>query len=149
MKLLLFVALVAVSQAINYQLIIHTHPEADNARSIGKFYLSAINYKGDLVDFGLFTNERREAGDQTVFNLSSDVDLGRIGCFTIRTKSIDKWLFGKACITSDTDTYGFCYTNTDNTYISRDTAVDGDNGVLAMLMCAPPLTKAEVKNMGI
>ena len=147
MKLLLFVTLAVACQAINYKVVIYTHPEAQFARSVGKFLLSAINYKGDLVDFGLFTNDRREAGDTTIFKLSSDVDLGRIGCFTIRTKSIDKWLFGKACISSDSDE-GFCYTNTDDLFISRDTSVEGDNGVLAMLMCAPPLTKAEVKNMG-
>ena len=147
MKLLLFVTLVVASQAINYKVVIHTHPEAKFARSAGKFLLSAINYNGDLVDFGLFTKDRRLAGDKTIYNVSSDVDLGRIGCFTIRAKSIDKWLFGKACISSDTDE-GFCYTNTDDLYISRDTSIEGDNGVLAMLMCAPPLTKAEVKNMG-
>ena len=148
MKLLLFIALVAATEAFNYTVVVHTHPEAQHARSKGKFYLSAINYHGDLVDFGMFTDARREAGDTTIYNLSSEVDLGRIGCFTIRTKSKDKWLFGKACISSETDV-GFCYDNVDDMYISRDTAVDGDNGVLAMLMCAPPLTKAEVKELGL
>ncbi|KAL5267076.1 hypothetical protein ACHWQZ_G004193 [Mnemiopsis leidyi] len=148
MKLMLFIGLLAATEALNYTLAVHTHPEAKNARTKGKFYLSAINYQGDLVDFGLFSNDPREAGDITTFDLSSDMDLGRIGCFTIRTKSKDKWLFGKACISSETDV-GFCHINSEDIFISRDTSVDGDNGVLAMQMCAPPLTKAEVKEIGL
>ena len=114
----------------------------------GKFALSAINYKGDLVDFGVFTNDRRLAGDKTIYNLSLDVDLGRIGCFTIRAKSIDKWIFRKACISSESDE-GFCFVNSDNISVSRDTSLERDNAVLAMLMCAPRLSLAEVKEMGL
>ena len=148
MKLLVFIALVAVTQAVKYKLVIYTHPDEQFARSAGKFLLSAINYNGDMVDFGQFTNDRRLAGDKTIYNISSDVDLGRIGCFTIRAKSIDKWIFGKACISSQSDE-GFCFVNNDNTSVSRDTSVEGDNAVLAMLMCAPPLSMAEVKEMGL
>lgn len=134
MKILLLVALVAASQAVEYRVTVKTADEKW-ADSDGRFYAAILGYKQyDVLDLGHIDNPRKddfEKGQTDVFRFENSKDVGKIACVIIRTASgsKDKWLIDTIQVDSTSDIYGFKAVNKGRVWLSAD-KTEGEFGLL-------------------
>ena len=146
MKLLLLSALATAVLAEKYTITATTNPDVDQANSDDSFYALAIDYTGQVIDFGRLNNPELndfERGNTDVFEFESTIKFDKIGCLIFRAgnKSKDAWLIKSVSIKSDSDPKGFSGENGATTWLSSDTSTAGDKGHLALTWCAPPYPK--------
>ena len=137
MKLLLLAALVAATQAgYTYYYLEVTTQDSLNADSDGYFYALALDYNGNVIDFGKLNNFWRddfERGRTDKFRFTNALDLGKISCLVIRAASYshDSWLINHVHLTSTSDEIGVEGDNKDNVWLSGSTS----EGKTAMMWC--------------
>jgi hypothetical protein len=136
MKLLVLLSLVvAAAQAIHYKLELVTSNDVD-AGSNSQFYLAALNFDGDLIDFGHINDEGKVfmRGDHGEAVFDED-DLGELACIIIQASSdySDAWLIHSFHFSSDSDPTGFGGSNLQKLWLSGDPS--GDGGHIALMAC--------------
>merc|ERR1712013_662023 len=149
MKLfLLAAALAAATLAEQYTITVNTKshynpPYGNIAITDSPVSAAAIDYKGNLIEFGVLNTGKdgrsswlTRTTDGQVFTFNSETVFDKIGCLILRAGDDDAWLLESAALSSETDSAGVYGENPDDKWLSTDTS--GDVAHLALMFCHPP-----------